>query len=225
MDAATFHTWVKRARLALEDGHEPPEHLIRKLIERLEDERLTFDSSVLDVVHAWRGFESGRNRKQEPAIYARTIQLIDMLLPYAEPRPHLHASLATIKGDLLLEMGKLPLAAEAFAAAVDDLHGLHLDIDTQRIYGMVRLGFILLAQARKQDAEKIFLDVLSYPWYLVMETEAQRLLREYYIDAGEGLIEARRGNPEALKEIYFVPAVYDKLLPKLQAAIEEANGL
>lgn len=139
-------------------------------------------------------------------------------------KPMLRAVLYLIRAELAHEQGHLQPAAEAFAEAVDELHALHLDIDHKRIYAMLHFGLTLLAQGNKRDAEKLFLDVLSYPWFLVMESDVQALLRDYYVKAALGLIECRRGDLAALEEIFFVPATHDELLPYLQRAIEEAGG-
>lgn len=224
MNASDFDAWVKLTRSALEENREKPEGLSLALLARLRNELYTWDSSVLDVVHAWRGFESATGEPPGPAPYAITLQLIDSLRPYVEQRPRVRASLLTIKGDIFLEGGKLQPAAEAFETAVAYLHGLHLDVDTQRMYSMVRLGFVLLHQGNKKDSEQVFLDVLSYPWFLVMEADVQDMLRQYYIDAGLGLIECRRGNRKALADINFVPAVEQVLLPELEAALKEAGN-
>jgi len=128
-----------------------------------------------------------------------------------------------IRGEIAHEQGQLKPAADAFAEAVDDLHSQHLDLDNKRMYAMLSLGQILLARGNMRDAEKFLLDVLSYPWFLVMEAEPQARLRDYYIKAGRALIECRRGDLTALQEIFFVPATQGELLPTLKRAIEEAS--
>jgi hypothetical protein len=49
-------------------------------------------------------------------------------------------------------------------------------------------------------------------------------LRDQYVAAGRGLIQARRGNLNALKEIVFVPATYEVLGPVLDEAVKEAQA-
>lgn len=220
MTASEFDKLTRKTRVALEAQKESPERLERMLLERIQNGMSTYDSTVLEVVYAWRNYESMTGARP----FTRTLQLISSLLQQANHQPMLHAALAAINGDIFHEHGNLQSAVAAYADAVDDLHALHTEVDTKWIYSMVRFGQILLLQDNKLDAEKLFLDVLSYPWYLVMEAEVQPLLRHDYISAGLGLIECRRGDLPALQEIFFVPATQAELLPALELAIDEARS-
>ena len=224
MTASEFDRLIKETRADLERRHEPPDRLEALLLSRLQEDETAYDGTVLEVVYAWRRYESATGEQSEPLPFPQTRRLIEALLKYAGHQPMLHAQLAAIHGDILHGAGELPSAAAAYAEAVDDLHALHLEVDTRRMSAMVTLGQLLLAQGNKRDAEKLFLDVLSYPWYLVMEAEPQALLRHDYVSAGFGLIECRRGNLAALREIFFVPATQGELLPQLEKAIAEARA-
>lgn len=223
MKAEEFDNQVKQLRAACKEKNQAPQRLAQLLLERLQAEGYTYDGTVLEVVYAWRGYES-ETSAQPAAPFVQTNALIDAVLEFADYKPMLRAVLYLIRAELAHEQGHLQPAAEAFAEAVDELHALHLDIDHKRIYAMLHFGLTLLAQGNKRDAEKLFLDVLSYPWFLVMESDVQALLRDYYVKAALGLIECRRGDLAALEEIFFVPATHDELLPYLQRAIEEAGG-
>jgi tetratricopeptide (TPR) repeat protein len=223
MAATEFDRLIRETRDALEAGNEAPESLEALLLARLQEEKMVDDGTVLEVVYAWRQYESAPERRQGAPHFPHTVKLIETLLPTAGHQPMLHAQLAAIHGDILHGAGELQEAAAAYGEAVDDLHRLHLEVDVKRIYAMATLGQLLLAQGNRRDAEKLFLDVLSYPWYLVMEAEVQALLRHDYVSAGLGLIECRRGDLAALREIFFVPATQSELLPPLQQAIAEAR--
>jgi hypothetical protein len=89
----------------------------------------------------------------------------------------------------------------------------------------VNLGESLLSVDRKKEAEVHFQQALSYPWYTILGHPAEmQNLRDQYVAAGRGLIQARRGNLKALKEIVFVPATYDVLGPVLDQAAKEAQA-
>ena len=221
--AAAFDQHVKDRSTSTVKDSQSLQRLERLLWQRLQAHTHTFASTILEVVHAWRHYESGFDWQASEAPYPETIRLIDALFSYTEQRPMLHAALSSLKGEILHEVGQIEAAADVYVDAVDDLYGLHLDVDRQRIHNMTTLGHLLMVQGNQRDAEKIFLDVLSYPWYLVSESDLQSLLREYYIKAGLGLIECRKGNLEALMEIFFVPAAQEELLPKLNAAINDAK--
>jgi hypothetical protein len=200
-----------------------PRLLEEMVLERLQAGEWTYDRTILEAVYAWRNHESAVELADPPVPYRHTRRLIDALFRYTDERPMLHATLSSINGEILHELGQIEAAASAYLDAVDELHGMHLTVDTKRIHSMTTLGHLLLSIGNKPDAEKLFLDVLSYPWYLVTEAELMSLLRESYITAGLGLIECRRGNLAGLREIFFVPAAEDELLPTLKAAIEEAR--
>lgn len=89
----------------------------------------------------------------------------------------------------------------------------------------MNLGESLLSVDRKKEAEVHFQQALSYPWYTILGHPAEmQNLRDQYVAAGRGLIQARRGNLKALKEIVFVPATYDVLGPVLDQAAKEAQA-
>jgi hypothetical protein len=115
-------------------------------------------------------------------------------------------------------------AADSFQAALVAIEPLHLEVDLLRLTTLVNLGEALLSEGRKKEAEDQFLQALSYPWYAVVgHPEEMQKLRDQYVAAGRGLIDARRGDLKALNEIVFVPATYEVLGPVLEEAIKEAQ--
>ena len=222
MTASDFDRAVRTGRAALNKDADAPNALERMVLDRLSAGSETYDSTLLEVVYAWREFES-RNPGQTEKPFARTLALIDELLTHAGHKAALRSVLYIIRGEITYQERLLEPAAEAFLNAVDEMHALHLDVDVKRIYAMVMLGDILIMQGNKTDAEKLFLDVLSYPWYLIRESDIQGQLRAYYVRAGRRLIECRRGNLKALQNIFFVPATEPDLLPTLKRAIAEAQ--
>ncbi|MBO9634743.1 MAG: hypothetical protein J7578_16635 [Chitinophagaceae bacterium] len=229
MNAAEFDIWIRSERTNAQQSNRSPESLSVALLERLHTDLNTWDNSVTAVVYTWRQFEAkqvqGSGVEKDPALAtgSGTMQLINALLPLVQDRSLLQARLQSIKANLLLEYGALEEAEKIFFAAINHLTGLQLEVDVNRIYNMTIRGQVLLRLGQKQEAERIFLDVLSYPWYLVRETDVQVSLREYYISSAIGLIECRRGDLPALKNIFFVPATEYELKPILEEAIREAT--
>jgi hypothetical protein len=230
MNAEEFDIWIRTERTYIQQNNKSPEALSDALLERLRNDLNTWDQSVSAVVYAWRQFEakqsqeSGTKKELHQAMGSKTMQLIDALLPLVTGSSLLQARLQSIKANLLLEYNGLEEAEKVFFSAVSHLSGLQLEVDVNRIYNMTIRGQLLLRLGRKQEAENIFLDVLSYPWYLVRETDVQASLREYYISSAIGLIECRRGDLPALKNIFFVPATQNELRPILDEAIREASN-
>lgn len=230
MNASEFDIWLNTEKAKTQKEALSPHALSTALLIRLQEDRNTWDQSVLAVVYAWRQYEakqnqvSGGKKEMEQALNSETRKLIDQLLSLLENRPLLTARLQSIKANLLLEYNGLEEAEQLFASAIAQLSRQQLEVDLNRIYNMTIRGQVLLRLNRKEEAEKIFLDVQSYPWYLVRETDVQVSLREYYISSAIGLIECRRGDLPALKNIFFVPAAEFELRPILNEAIREASG-
>ncbi len=219
MTAIEFDQEIRQRRAETQKTGAPPTDSDSRLRERLTKESHTADETMLELVYAWRHYESAGGRG-----FSQTLEMIEFLLLHGKQRPMLTASLFSIKAELMQQLHKDLVAAEMFAKAIDELHALHLDVDMKRMYAMMKLGHLLLSQDNKENAEKLFLDILSYPWYLVMEANSQSLLRTYYVSAGLGLIDCRRGDLSALQETFFVPATLSELQPVLDLAIGQARG-
>ena len=91
----------------------------------------------------------------------------------------------------------------------------------------MKLLMNLAGQYRKlkkdDQAEKLFIRVMSYPWF---SAKGDYLLqtKKMYIAAGKELIDVRRGHLLKLKSTYFYPMAHKELQPLLKEAIENANG-
>lgn len=115
-------------------------------------------------------------------------------------------------------------AVREYAEALRLLTPLHVAVDTQRLDSLVQEASVLYIQGKRQEAEDLYLEALSYDWYKVTDPEALQVLRSLYVRAGHGLIDCRRGNLKALKDIYFVPVTNPDLQPALQQAIKRAEN-
>lgn len=228
MTSEEFYTWIMTQRQGYEKKNEAPILIEKAVLERLKSEKYTTDVTVMAAVNAWSYYESsqepGKQIVEDGGRFKRTISFINELIPLVSDRSSLKAKLQVKKADLYHINGHYFEAAEAYREAVNLLKPLHIDIDKMRVENMVKLAGILLASGKKSEAESIFLDVLSYPWYLITDPEPQQFLRDYYIQAGIGLIDCRRGDLEALKNTFFVPAANAKLEPILEKAIQEAES-
>ncbi len=223
MKAGEFHQWVLQAKLQCEKEHIKPLLLKEKILERLADDKYTLDSTILMVAHALNDFESRINRNDQKQ-FAETIGYIDHVQLLLSDRILLKAQLLMLRSEIMVLQSHRESAMEDLSKTNSLLHPLHLEIDKRRIRSMLELAGLFLQSNNKIKAEKLYLDILSYPWTLIEEPEYFHALRDYYIQAGKGLIECRRGNLEALKNIFFVPAVNEILQPILKKAISEAGG-
>ena len=216
--AKDFHQWVIDTRSSIESKRISPDIFNDILEHRMENDIHTYDGSILEIVRAWRYYE------KDQVISGKTITLINQLQDDTQDRKTLTATFNLIKGEIYENTGEIDKATASFAEAVDDFHELHLFIDSNRIYTMLKLGQQLYKVGNKEKAETVFLDILSYPWHLIQDIGTQQPLKEHYIQAGIGLIDCRRGDLEGLNDIYFFPSVNDILTPILDKAKKEATN-
>jgi len=108
------------------------------------------------------------------------------------------------EGSFWIGSGNFNEAAASFQSSLEILEPVHLEVDLLRLSTLVEAGESLLSLRRKSEAEAYFQEALRYSWYTVggHPTEMQAL-RDQYISAGRGLIETRRGNLEALRQIFL----------------------
>jgi hypothetical protein len=189
--------------------------LCQGIFDDLRSGRYVKDEAILRCVEAF--VNSGDSKS--------AIRFIRDLQPLLSDRPKLRAQMLTREGSIWISSGNFKEAAASFQSSLEIIEPVHLEVDLLRLSTLVEAGESLLSLCRKSEAEAYFLGALSYSWYTVVghPTEMQRL-RDQYIFAGRGLIESRRGNLEALKQIVFVPATSKDLGPVLDRAIEEAKA-
>jgi tetratricopeptide (TPR) repeat protein len=153
------------------------------------------------------------------------VSFVRELQPLLSDRPELKAQLLAREGSIQIGLAKFQDAADSFQASLSSIEPVHLEVDLLRLTTLVNLGESLLSVDRKKEAEGYFQQALSYPWYTILGHPAEmQNLRDQYVAAGRGLIQARRGNLKALKEIVFVPATYEVLGPVLDEAVKEAQA-
>ena len=153
------------------------------------------------------------------------VNFVRELQPLLSDRPELKAQLLARAGSIQIGLAKFQDAADSFQASLAAIEPVHLEVDLLRLTTLVNLGESFLSLDRKKEAEGYFQEALSYPWYTILGHPAEMQgLRDQYVSAGRGLIQARRGNLEALKEIVFVPATQEVLGPLLDEAVKEAQA-
>ena len=221
MTAQEFETWVLQRANA---GNAAPATVCAPVIDRLKEDKRVTDRTILRCVEAHIASAETRAGGRAPA-FEDANQFMDQVISLLADRHDLAARLFTRKASLAAAAGDNMRAAQLYEQAVKALEPVRLDVDLQRVTALVRWGQSLLAVGRKSEADSAFLLAMSYPWYTVTaDPEAQSRLRDQYLAAGFGLIEARRGNLPALQQITFVPALAQRLGPRLAEAIREAGG-
>jgi tetratricopeptide (TPR) repeat protein len=146
------------------------------------------------------------------------------LIPFIYGRPGLEAKLHQRKAYLFRTDEDVANAVKEYDKAIRLLTSLHIDVDQQRIKSIVDVADTLYLAGDKDKAEAFYLEALSYDWTKVQDAEVRQRLYDLYLTAGRGLIEVRKGNLKALKEIFFISAAKGELGSELQKAIRQAGG-
>lgn len=226
-DARTFERWIMERQQELESDQAPG--FCGKLIERFDQDRRVTSTAVLTCVNAYRAYEENILASKPPTAsaanaYALTHQFIQQVLKRIEDRPFLMAQVLSIQGMIHNTGDSLENAIQSWTRSAELLNQHRMEVDKERISTLNHLADALHAAGESRKAEEHYLEVLSYPWYtLVQNPEAVQFFRSQYIRAGYGLIDTRRGNLDALREIQFVPATQHELNPYLKNAIREAQ--
>lgn len=193
--------------------------IIDLLLERLENENYTYDDTIIEII---RNYKNSKNNK---SVLKKRLILIDKIIKQIPERYSLTAMLFLIKSQINenINDGFSKESKLNYNEAVNMFQDLQLFVDRNRIYSMLKLGQHQFVLGTKKEAEKTFLDILSYTWYLIEDEIIMQELKDYYIQAGIGLINCRKGNIEELNNIFFVPAVEKELIPILNNAKKECK--
>lgn len=222
--AQRFEAAIKMESERARNSHTRPTGLQASVMEQLQSGHYVTDAAIIALINTWSAYEAPSLEHQKvPAAkqFANTIQLINAVQPYTYGRPLLSAQLHQIMAELLRDTGDNKAASQEYQNSLDLLTPLHLSVDQSRMTSLVENGETLYDSGLPRQAETVFLEALSYDWYKVEDSETQQNLKSLYIRAGRGLIDCRRHNLAALKEIYFVPATNDVLQPYLDKAIKD----
>jgi tetratricopeptide (TPR) repeat protein len=226
--AEQFEDWALSSRTKAESSKTKPD-FCAIVLERLQQGKFVTDQTILTCVTAWSYYEQVEEADRVKAGVAeysfdKTLAYLGQVEPFLYGRRPLQAQLLLKKAYCFTTAHQPDKAISAYKEAAALLDPLHLQMDQLRIGCLTELADSLFAAGKKMEAEKLYLEVLSYPWFNVVDNpEALQNLRGLYVRAGRGLIECRRKNYAALKEIYFVPATREELAPFLDRAIAEAG--
>lgn len=197
--------------------------LEQPVVSRLQSEKFTTDEAILRMQNAWFNYEASGG-VTGPS-FSETKRFTASMVALLNKRPSLEARLHQVLAQVFTSEENLAEAAKEHDRALQLLNPLHIDVDVQRISTTVELATILYSLGEKKRAEALYLEALSYDWFKVQNSpSAFQRLRELYLQAGRGLIEARRDNLNALKEITFWPSTMENLGPVLRQAIEQAQA-
>jgi hypothetical protein len=116
-------------------------------------------------------------------------------------------------------------AINELIAATNAIENIYADVTVDRQTVLIKLGNLYLLKGDKENADKAFLEAYSFPYWTFprINLDVKRRIEVVYRRSIMGMIMARAGNAEKLKEIRIIPAAND-LRPKLEEAIKRAEG-
>ncbi len=222
VNALKFERWVREKRDEFEAKNKPP-IFCGEVILRLRKGLSVTDQTVMTCLGAWNFFESvalqSSETGQDIKDYKETLRFIYEIETLINSQQLLKAELLIRKASIYNNMGASGKAIDFYQKSSDVLGGLHITVDKRLMDNLVALGDLLYSIGNINEAEERYLKVLSYPWYLVEDDpESLDTLRNFYIRAGYGIINCRRGDPMALENTFFVPATLEELGPVLEKA-------
>ena len=224
---AQFEQWVQASRTQVELKKSKPDFSVA-VVQRLQAGKFVTDETILTTATALSYYEqvqaAAKAKGEAEYTFDQTLGFIGQVEPFVYGRSLLEAQLLMKKAFCFTTSRNRKKAIDAYRQTALLLEKLHLQVDQQRIMNLNELAETLFAEGQKAEADKLFLEVMSYPWYNVTgNPEALQNLRSHYYRAARGLINCRRDNLNALKEISLVPATQEELKPILEKAIADAK--
>ncbi len=230
MSSISFDKWIADQRKVIASAwyQNPksewpkPVALSDALMQRIKSGRVVSSASVTTVVDTWSEYER-HNALTGKVVFPATKKLIDDIVVYVDDKAMV-AQLYLKKARLAGLEGNDSDAAVYYERSFKSFDSIHISIDRNRLESLVGMANALHATGQTKQAEPLYLEALSYPWWQIEgNAEALQEMRALYIQAGRNLIDIRRNDLQGLKNIVFIPAVREDLAPYLQQRIEEAQ--
>jgi hypothetical protein len=110
------------------------------------------------------------------------------------------------------------------AAAREIWHQVHLDVDIDIVRNLVQLGGAYYHEGNKEKADETYLEAQGYPFFMIDDERYFDRFVNYHVEAIGGLIQVRRGDATALRNIRIGPGFEARFRAELEEAIREAEG-
>jgi len=151
--------------------------------------------------------------------------IADQALKTIKYRPLLRSWIYNCKAYVYETQKKYKDSIGMYIASTNLLDSLYAEVTVQRQETLLKLGSSYYRIGDKENADKAYFMAMKFPYYIfpTNDNEVLRRLEIAYRRSIMGLIMARAGNVQKLKEIRIIPAAND-LRPKLEAAIKRAEG-
>lgn len=154
------------------------------------------------------------------------IGFIDKILPLTNNDRYLTLDLYVIKSTYLnYEFLQNDSLRQAFSLKINPILENEAIRLAKIIYSnYVKIGNRYLSTGDTLRAIDYFIKGRGFPFYLLKNQNDMRDFKTIYVHASIGHIKAYQGNYPKLRELRFVPAAYDEILPTYKSYIEWAGG-
>jgi len=154
-----------------------------------------------------------------------SLECISNLVSHLKDRPVVSSWLHGYAGRLNRGFHNEKKALDYFIASTNLLDSLYAEVTVQRQEALLDLGSSYYRLGDRENSDKAFLEAYSFPYWTFprISFDVKRRIEIVYRRSITGLIMARAGNAQKLKEIRIIPAAND-LMPKLEEAIKRAEG-
>lgn len=157
---------------------------------------------------------------------ATKIAFIDNVLPYTSNDRYLTLDLYVIKSAYLnCQFLQNDSLRQAFSLKINPILENEAIRFAKIIYSnYVRIGDRYLSTGDTLRAIDYYIKGSKFPFYLLRNSDDMEDFKSIYVHASIGRIKACQGNYPKLRELRFVPAAYDRILPTYKSYIEWAGG-
>jgi len=154
------------------------------------------------------------------------LSFIDAVLPNTNNEPYLAIDLYSLKSiyldselsanDSLRQINSLKMIPMIESEAIKLAKVLYFN------YGQVGDRYLYRKDTLK--AIEYYINARRFPFYLLKNSDDAHYFENIYVSASIGHIKAYRGNYPRLKELSFIPAAFEDILPTYKMFIENAGG-
>ena len=195
------------------------------LIGKLNRKDKIYDKEIREILDAWIKYDINRSKSKptdQEKRFKESRRFIDIVLPMVKEDVALTIDLKLVDATLLNNIKKPSEAILSYKDALSDLEKMKYDTDYKYKNALIALGESYMSAGQKSEADSTFSTVASYPWYNAPEPYFQNF-RGLYVVALQALINVRRHDRNALKQIYLPPAFQKELGTQLKEALKEVG--
>lgn len=225
-----FEAHVIQASNLFQLSRQKPTTLEAEVMAKLRTGSYVTDAAIMAMVGAWSVYESpglhyAGQKDAQNHLFPGTRRVINALMPFSYGRPDLQAKLYQALGTVA-DLDHDPATSEqAYGKALAIQTPFYEEAWLRYDASCVRRGDLLLQLGKVKAAAQLYIYVLHDDSYYLLDDDIKKqALTTVAIQAGQGLINCRRGDLKLLQRTFFSPAISHTLDPIRDKAILDAQG-